>query len=32
LRALAAEHYRTLAAKAPRYLPYLKGWLERASQ
>jgi hypothetical protein len=32
LRALAAEHYRTLAAKDPKYLPYLKGWLERASQ
>lgn len=32
LRALAAEHYRSLAAKDPRYLPYLKGWLERASQ
>jgi len=32
LRALAAEHYRTLAAEDPKYLPYLKGWLERASQ
>jgi hypothetical protein len=32
LRALAAEHYRALAAKDPKYLPYLKGWLERASQ
>lgn len=32
LRALAAEHYRNLAAKDPKYLPYLKGWLERASQ
>ncbi|MGQ9677623.1 MAG: glycoside hydrolase family 108 protein [Chloroflexota bacterium] len=32
LRALAAEHYRTLAIKDPKYLPYLKGWLERASQ
>jgi hypothetical protein len=32
LRALAAEHYRSLAAKDPKYLPYLKGWLERASQ
>jgi len=32
LRALAAAHYRMLAAKDPRYLPYLKGWLERASQ
>jgi len=32
LRALAAEHYRTLVAKDPKYLPYLKGWLERASQ
>jgi hypothetical protein len=32
LRVLAAEHYRTLAAKDPKYLPYLKGWLERASQ
>jgi hypothetical protein len=32
LRALAAEHYRGLAAKDPKYLPYLKGWLERASR
>jgi len=32
LRALAAEHYRSLAAKDPKYLPYLKGWLERASR
>lgn len=32
LRALAAAHYRSLAAKDPKYLPYLKGWLERASQ
>jgi len=32
LRALAAEHYRSLAAKDPKYLPYLKGWLKRASQ
>jgi hypothetical protein len=32
LRALAAEHYRTLAAKDPKYLPYLEGWLKRASQ
>jgi hypothetical protein len=32
LRELAAEHYRTLAAKNPKYLPYLKGWLKRASQ
>jgi hypothetical protein len=32
LCALAAEHYRSLAAKDPKYLPYLKGWLERASQ
>jgi hypothetical protein len=32
LRALAAKHYRSLAAKDPKYLPYLKGWLERASQ
>ena len=32
LRALAAEHYRSLAAKDPKYLSYLKGWLERASQ
>jgi hypothetical protein len=32
LRALAAEHYRSLAAKDPKYLPYLEGWLKRASQ
>ena len=32
LRALAAEHYRTLTAKDPKYLPYLEGWLKRASQ
>jgi hypothetical protein len=32
LRDLAAEHYRNLAAKDPKYLPYLKGWIKRASQ
>jgi hypothetical protein len=32
LRTLAAEHYRSLAAKDPKYLPYLEGWLKRASQ
>jgi len=32
MRTLAAEHYRSLAASNPKYLPYLKGWLERVSQ
>jgi len=32
LRTLAAEYYRTLAASDPKYVPYLEGWLKRASQ
>jgi lysozyme family protein len=32
LRALAAEHYRTLAAKDRKYRPYLGAWLKRASE